>query len=132
MSNVLENFAQKVSARQNVNLDGGKVGFDWITIVLTIVVPLIQNCLNNRNSLAAFVEGRRGPLQLAALRTRCRQECRRLSGVGFFQAVPLGDKLMSDILAEADLLKREGGLVGGEEEGDIYQKAIDEVNGVLG
>jgi hypothetical protein len=126
--NVLESFAQRVAARS----DDGRYGFDWVTIVLTIIVPLIQNCLNNRNSLASFVEGRRGPLQLAALRTRCRQECRRLPGVGFFQAVPLGDKLMGDILAEADLIKREGGLVGGADEGDIYQTAINEVNGVLG
>lgn len=131
MSNVMTQFAERVAERNSG--DDERMGFDWVTLVLTVVVPLIQNCLNNRNSLRGFVEGRRPALQVAALRTRCRQECRALPGVGVFQSVSMGNKLAADILAEADLVARDGvfGSGEGDSDVDVYQQAINEVNGVL-
>ena len=131
MSNVLTQFAERVAERNGG--DDERMGFDWVTLVLTVVVPLIQNCLNNRNSLKGFVEGRRPPMQVAALRTRCRQECRSLAGVGIFQSLNMGNRLAADILAEADLVARDGvfGSDGNSDGVDIYQQVVNEVNSVL-
>ena len=120
---MLEQFLQRAGGRMR-----GNYGFDWISVVLPIVVSLIQGCFN-KPSLQSFVEGRRGALQVAGLKARCRQAARQ-AGVGPFRALAAGDAMCDAILAECDAVAR--GEMAGSDSGDIYQAVIDEVNGVMG
>jgi hypothetical protein len=119
---MLEQFLQRAMNR----VGGGRMGFDWVTIIMPIVMSLIQSCLENRNKLAGFVEGRRTPLQLASLRANCRRAARS-AGVGPLRSIAVGDELAAAILAECDSTARNDLMAG---EGDVYQSVLDEINSV--
>ena len=121
---MLEQFLQKAGGRMR-----GTYGFDFVSVILPIVMALIQGCLENRSKLAAFCEGQRTQMQMAALRARCRQAARQ-AGVGPFRAIGVGDAAADAICAECDAVAR-GGLMGSDG-ADPYQAVIDEVNGVMG
>jgi hypothetical protein len=104
-----------------------RMGFDWVTIIMPIVMSLIQSCLENRSKLAGFVEGRRGMLQIASLKMNCRRAARQ-AGVGPFRAIAVGDEIAAAILAECDAVSRDGLMV--NDGTDIYQAVLDEINAV--
>jgi len=122
--NVTEGFVTRAVAR----LKGDKMGFDWVSILMPIVMSLIQSCLENRNKLAGFVEGRRTPMQLASLRMNCRRAARS-AGVGPFRAIGVGDELAACLIAECDATAR-GDAMLGNGAADIYQTVLDEINAV--
>jgi hypothetical protein len=120
---MLEQFLQRAMNR----LSGGRMGFDWVTIIMPIVMNLIQSCLENRNKLAGFVEGRRAPLQVASLRANCRRAA-RAAGVGLVRSLSVGDEIAAAILAECDSVARDGLM--GSDGTDPYQAVLDEINAV--
>ena len=120
---MLPDFLQRAGGRMR-----GTYGFDFVSVILPIVMALIQSCMN-KQALQSFVEGQRTPMQTAALRARCRQAARQ-AGVGPFRAFRAGDEAAEAILAECDQVAR-GGLMGSDGT-DVYQAVIDEVNGAMG
>ena len=119
--NVTEGFVTRAVAR----LKGDKMGFDWVSILMPIVMSLIQSCLENRNKLAGFVEGRRGLLQLSSLRMNCNQLAR---SVGARRPFVTGGEIYSAIIAECDATASGDTMMAGS--ADIYQTVLDEINSV--
>jgi hypothetical protein len=121
---MLEQFLQRSMNRLSSN---GRMGFDWVSIIMPIVIGLIQSCLENRNKLAGFVEGRRTMMQVASLKMNCRRAARS-AGVGPFRAIGVGDEIAAAILAECDSTARDGLM--GSDGSDPYQAVLDEINSV--
>lgn len=115
---MLEGFCRSVEARMK------RAGFDWTTLITTllpVVMQLIQSCFNKASDLQAFAEGRRGPLQLARLRSACKQVVQEQGVRGVFRVAAAASDLQEAILAEL-------GETAAKASGTVYQDAIDEAN----
>ena len=115
---MLEQFCGGVQARMK------RIGFDWTTLLTTLlpmVVQLIQECFNKAADLQAFAGGRRGPLQMARLRSACRQVVQEQGVRGVFRVSSAASDLQAAILAELDetASKAAGS-------GSVYDEAIEE------
>jgi hypothetical protein len=117
---VLKNFCEGVQGRMK------SVGFDWQTLIdtfLPVVIEMISNCFNKASDLESFARGKRGPLQLAGLRNKCRR-CVQEQGVrGVFAVARATNALQDAVLAELDEQA-------GKMHGSVYQDAIDEAMSV--
>lgn len=119
--NLLQDFCGAVQVRMK------RAGFDWLTLVTTllpVVLELIQSCFNSAADLEAFASGRRTPLQLAGLRLRCRRVVQEQGVRGIFRVAAATDALQTAVLAELD--DRAVTAAGPS----IWQEAIDEASSV--
>jgi len=119
---LLQSFCQGVKARM------ARAGFDWSTLIATllpVVVELLENCFNNAGELESFAKGQRSPLQLAGLRLKCRQVVKEQGVSGIIRVAGATAVLQAAVLAELDdqATKAAGG---------IWQDALDEAASVSG
>lgn len=118
---VLHDFCGSVQYRMS------KAGFEWLTIVSTLlpaIIEMIQQCFNKPADLQSFAEGRRSMLQLAGLRLRCRRVVQEQGIRGVFRVSAAAEALQAAVLAELDdrATKAAGP--------DVWQAAIDEAASV--
>ena len=103
-----------------------RFGFDWSTLIdslLPMLIEALQNCFNKSSDLESFASGKRGPLQMAGLRNRCRRIVQEQGVRGVFRVGPAASDLQQAILAELDDRA-------GKASGDIWQAALDEAASV--
>jgi len=120
---MLQDFCQSVQSRVL------KVGFDWSTLIVTllpVVIEMVSNCFNKAADLQAFCEGKRGPLQMAGLRNKCRRVVQEQGVKGVFRVAAAASALERAILDEIDQRVS----VAGNMSGDMYQSVIDEAASV--
>lgn len=120
---MLQEFCQSVQTRVR------KVGFDWTTLIsalLPVVIEMIANCFNKSADLQAFCEGKRGPLQMAGLRNKCRRVVQEQGVRGVLRVSVAAGALERAILDEIDQRVS----VAGNAAGDLYQAVIDEAMSV--
>lgn len=120
---MLQDFCQSVQSRAR------KAGFDWSTLIVTllpVVVEMISNCFNKSSDLQAFCEGKRDPLQRAGLRNKCRRVVQEQGVKGVFRVAAAANVLERAILDEIDQRVS----VAGNMAGDMYQAVLDEAMSV--
>ena len=114
---ILHDFAGAVEDR--VKRDG------WMEIVIPLLIPLftqlIEQCMNNRDALASYAEGRRGWMQQSRLRMACRSTVSEAGIRGPMRVGRATTALVEAIHAE---LTETAAKASGD--GDIFQMAIDE------
>lgn len=117
---VLKGFCEGVQGRMK------RAGFDWQTLIdtfLPIVIEMVSNCFDKASDLQAFVEGKRGFLQMAGLKNKCRR-CVQEQGVrGVFSVNRAANALQDAVLAELDEQAVKAS-------GSVYQDAINEAASV--
>ena len=92
---VLKDFCGGVQSRMQA------VGFDWPTLIetmLPVVIEMISNCFNKASDLEAFAKGKRGPLQLAGLRNKCRRIVQEQGVRGVWRVSSAASDLQAAIL----------------------------------
>lgn len=114
---MLEQFCQGVQTRMKRQ---GSVWVTLITTMLPVLIEAIQNCFNKPSDLQAFAEGKRGPLQMAGLRNRCRRIVQEQGVRGVFQVRTAAADLQAAVLEE---LEETAAKAAGSE---IWQDAFDE------
>jgi hypothetical protein len=118
---LLNDFCGAVQGRMR------KFGFDWsqlIVVLLPVVVEMISTCFNKASDLEAFATGKRGPLQMAGLRIKCRRVVQEQGVRGIFRVSAAASDLQRAILDE---LEDRAGKASGP---DLWQAAIDEAASV--
>ena len=114
---MLETFGSGVQALMK------RAGFDFVTLIpvlLPVVVQLIQGCFNKPADLQAFTEGRRGPLQMARLRSACRQVIQEQGIRGVWRVSAAASDLHAAVIAELDEQAAKAAGPG------VYEEAIEE------
>lgn len=117
---MLEVFCQGVKTRMD------RAGFSWSTLVVTllpVVIDVIQNCFNKPSDLQAFAEGRRGPLQMAGLRNRCRRIVQEQGVRGWVRVSNAAADLQEAIIDELNQVAANAATASGP---GIWQDAFDE------
>jgi hypothetical protein len=117
---LLSDFCGSVQGRMK------RYGFDWTTLIdslLPMLIEALQNCFNKSSDLEAFAAGKRGPLQMAGLRNRCRRIVQEQGVRGVFRVGPAASDLQQAIMAELDDRA-------GKASGDVWQQALDEAASV--
>lgn len=118
--NVLGDFAGAVGSRMK------KAGFDWSTLIetlLPVLIEMITNCFGSGEELQNFAAGKRRPLQMAGLRNKCRRVVQEQGVRGVFRVAAAAGALQDAILAELDERAKLA-------TGDVWQAAIDEAASV--
>ena len=114
---MLEEFCSGVQARMK------RAGFDFVTLIpvlLPVVIQLIQSCFNKPADLQAFAQGRRGPLQMARLRSACRQVVQEQGIRGVWRVSAAASDLQAAVVAELDEQAAKAAGPG------VYEEAIEE------
>ena len=118
---MLNQFCEGVQSRMK------KAGFDWTTLISTllpVVIEMLTNCFNSAADLEKFAGGKRGPLQMAGLRNKCRRVVQEQGVRGIFRISAAASDLQAAIIQELD---DHAAKVSGP---DIYQQALDEAASV--
>lgn len=119
---LLQSFCQGVKARM------ARAGFDWSTLIATllpVVVELLESCFNNAAELESFAKGKRSQLQLAGLRLKCRRVVKEQGVSGMFRVAGAAAELQAAVLSELDDQATKAA-------GNIWQEALDEAASVSG
>ena len=118
---LLGSFCEGVQGRMK------RQGFDWLTLITTllpVVIEMISNCFNKADDLADFASGKRSPLQLAGLRMRCRRVVQEQGVRGVFRVAAATRALQEAVLEELDARASSAAGPG------LWQEAIDEASSV--
>ena len=118
---MLKDFCENVQGRMK------KFGFDWTTLLVTllpVVIEMIKTCFKNPAELQAFCAGQRSPLQLAGLRIKCRRVVQEQGVHGIFRVAAATSDLQEAVLDE---LSDRAGRASGP---DVWQQAFDEAASV--
>lgn len=118
---LLSDFCGAVQGRMK------RFGFDWsqlIVALLPVVIEMISTCFNKSSDLEAFAKGKRGPLQLAGLRNKCRRVVQEQGVRGVFRVSAAASDLQEAILDE---LSERANMAAGP---DLWQQAFDEAASV--
>ena len=118
---MLKDFCEGVQGRMK------RFGFDWTTLIATllpVVIEMIQSCFNKASDLEAFAGGKRGPLQLAGLRNKCRRVVQEQGVRGIWRVNAATSDLQQAILQELDDRASRAAGPG------VYEQAFDEAMSV--
>lgn len=118
---MLRQFCENVQNRMK------SLGFDWTTLISTllpVVIEMLKNCFNKASDLEAFAMGDRSSMQLAGLRIKCRRVVQEQGVRGVFRVYVAARDLQEAVLKEID---EQAAKAAGP---DIYQLALDEAASV--
>jgi hypothetical protein len=119
---VLNQFCEGVQTRMK------KAGFDWTTLISTflpVLLEMLTNCFPSAADLEKFASGKRGPLQLAGLRNKCRRVVQEQGVRGIFRISAAASDLQQAVLQELDEFAAKA--AGAD---NIYRQALDEAASV--